>query len=75
MSESITPKIAGLRYKVIVNGKRALNGERYGATFPGTVRNSEPGVTIYDVVRELVAHIEELNSDMGLPDSIQITIQ
>ena len=75
-----TDSIKGSPYRVIVNGKKALNGKRYSATYTGDIQNAYPEgendpITIYEVVGELLNHIEQANREMEYPDAIQITVE
>lgn len=67
--------LIGTQWKAVVNGKKALNGVRYSATFFGTVAHAKWGEhSIYDVATSLALELAERNAEMTLPDSIQITI-
>ena len=68
------PTLKGCKWKVIVNGRRALNGERYGATYTGEIQQVTHLTTIYGVAEALLDHVEEKNREMELPDSFQLTI-
>lgn len=58
----------------MVNGKRAINGERYSVTYTGDIEAADGDQTIYDVLRELACLIEEVNAEMEQPDSYQVTL-
>jgi hypothetical protein len=67
-------RLVGRKWKAVINGKRALNGERYSATYTGDIEAADDDQTIYDVLRELACHIEDVNSEMEHPDSFQVTL-
>jgi hypothetical protein len=64
----------GMKWKAIINGKRAANGAQYSATHSGDVPECADGLSIYDILRELACHLEEANAEMEFPDSMRITL-
>ena len=68
------PRLVGRKWKAVINGKRALNGERYSATYTGDIEAADEEQTIYDVLRELACHLEGVNAEMEHPDSYQVTL-
>lgn len=71
----MSDSVIGKKWKAVINGKRALNGKRYGATFQGTVESViGDRASIYDVMIELAYRLEEDNREMKLPDSFQVTL-
>lgn len=67
-------RLVGRKWKAVINGKRALNGERYSVTYTGDIEAADEEQTIYDVLRELACHLEGVNADMEHPDSYQVTL-
>jgi hypothetical protein len=67
-------ELVGREWVTVINGKRALNGPRHSITVQGTVEAGDGDETIYDVLRQLVDHIEENTTEMEYPDSIRVTI-
>lgn len=65
--------LIGSKWKAVINGKRALNGALYSATFFGDVTGAFPEHTIYDAVNHLADELSEKNREMEFPVSIQIT--
>jgi cystathionine beta-lyase family protein involved in aluminum resistance len=64
----------GLKFKAVVNGRRALNGALYSSTITGDSMIMVEGLTIYDVLAEVAAHLAEQNADMEFPEALQVTI-
>ncbi|RRJ97843.1 hypothetical protein Ga0100231_005125 [Opitutaceae bacterium TAV4] len=65
----------GQKWKVVVNGKRAINGTRHSITRGGDVAEAEEGTSVFDVVEALLEDMEPiLSGEMEIIDSIQITI-
>lgn len=69
-----TEEIVGRKWRAVMNGKRALNGPRHSIQIFGDVEDSAGDETLFDVLRQLVDHIEENTTEMKYPDSIQVTI-
>jgi hypothetical protein len=67
-------KLTGRGWAAVINGRRSLNGQRHSAQLSGNIEAAPDGVTIYDVMRELIDHLEEHNAEMEYPDSIRITL-
>ena len=61
--------LVGRRWKVVINGRRHLNSERYGATFTGGIQAADAGRSIYDLMHALADYLESNNSEMEHPDS------
>lgn len=66
--------LVGREWTAVLNGKRALNGPRHSITVHGTVDDGDGDETLFDVLRQLVDHIEESTCEMEYPDSIRVTI-
>ena len=66
----------GRAFKIVINGRRALNGKRHSVTLTGTVEvaAAEEKGTIYEVIRALADYAEAQNAEMELPDGVQITV-
>jgi hypothetical protein len=64
----------GLKWVAEIQGKRCINGKRYCAKIHGDLEHATAETTIYQVLRELVSHLEEQNAEMNYPDSLRVTI-
>ena len=73
-SGSSLDPLVGRKWKAVINGKRGLNGARYSATYTGDIEAAGDDQTIYDVLRELADHLEQVNAEMELPESYQVTL-
>lgn len=77
MKVSPEQRLVGRNWKVVVNGKRTLNGERHSITTMGTIDEIKEGALedtdIFTVLAELAETARE-ECDMEYPDSIQATI-
>jgi hypothetical protein len=73
INESHQSPIIGLKWKVVINGKKALNGNPYSVTFRGDVAHADPDSTIFDVARALAGHVQNDN-EMEFVHSMQLTI-
>lgn len=71
---STQPNLVGLKWKAVINGKKALNGERYSARYTGDVLEAAEGDNIYDVMIGLAVHLGTENAEMEHPDSFQVTL-
>jgi len=67
--------LIGSAWKVVVCGRKSLNGKPYSAHMSGTVSSENGNEDIYDLTEQLVQSIREKNQEMELPHSIQITIE
>lgn len=63
-----------MKWRYVINGRRALNGQRYSVTFFGDIELADDGITIYDAMRELAVHVQTNNTEMEHPDSFQLTV-
>jgi hypothetical protein len=66
--------VMNAKWEAKINGKRALNGTRYGVTFDGTIAWSGAAHHFYFVIEHLVKSLRSENKEMELPDSIQLTL-
>lgn len=62
------------KWVVKVNGRKSLNGVRYGVTLDGAMSFDSSRDSIYDQAATLALAIEEHNREMEFPDSIQISL-
>ena len=67
--------LIGSTWKVIINGRKYLNGKAYSVTLKGDVSREDPTDDLYDLVQELTERLRQENAEMELPHSIYITIQ
>lgn len=61
-------------FKIVINGKKSLNGERYSITIDGEIGELEDDVTFFDIARQLVDEAETHCVEMAFPDSMRLTI-
>ena len=66
-------------WKAIFNGRTAINGKLYSATYTGTVEDShaeqgEEPALLYDIIKDLAEHLEKENAAMAILHSCQIFI-
>lgn len=66
--------LVGREWKVVVTGRKALNGERHSMTITGVVEEAVEGESIFDALRSLADHIEVETADMQYPDSLRVSI-
>lgn len=66
--------LKGRKWKAVINGKKSINGARYGVTYTGDVADAGEGQNLYDVLMGLAEYLEEKNAEMEFPDSYQVTL-
>jgi len=66
--------LVGRKWLAVINGKKSVNGERHSVTHSGNIAEADNDKNLYDVLRELACHLEEENTEMEYPDSMQVTI-
>ena len=72
---AMSNQIIGTKWRVVANGKRALNGERHSVTREGDVTAADGDESVFDIASALVADIEPImRRDLEIIDSIQFTI-
>lgn len=67
--------LTGSDFKVIICGRKCLNGKPYCTHFSGKVTTQDGHEDLYDLAAQLAESIREKNVEMELPHSIQITIE
>lgn len=63
--------LQGLDIKILIDGKKYINGKVYGCELTGQVEGAK---SIYDVVRFCADHAEENNREMEFPMAMCIVI-
>lgn len=70
----MSANFSGRKWKVVVNGRKHLNGVRFAVTYFGTIETADEGSTVYDLMRELADQIEADNREMQFPDSFVVML-
>ena len=73
MNDAPSP-LVGLRWEIIVNGKRTLNGAPHSVTILGDVDAAAGDETIFDVLSTLAGQAQT-ECEMEYPSSIRVTIK
>jgi hypothetical protein len=64
----------GRKWRVLMNGKRQINGEAYGVVLMGEIQEVQEGATIYDLITHISECVKEKNAEMTYPDSFVMTL-
>jgi hypothetical protein len=62
------------KWVVKVNGRKSLNGARYGVTLDGVLTVTKPDTTIYDAAAVVCMAMKRHNREMEFPESIQVSL-
>ncbi|GAA5124559.1 hypothetical protein JIN84_12840 [Luteolibacter yonseiensis] len=66
--------IAGSTFRVLINGRKSINGKPYGVELTGEITEQDAGETIYDAAVAAIGHVRTEMPEMELPSGIQISI-
>lgn len=67
-------QLVGIKWQVILNGRRSLNGPRHSLEINGDIHEADQPVTIYELAQEILNAAKAAAPEMEYPDSLRLTI-